>query len=126
MKYAIFLMALSSCLGCATVTTAHNFQDVNIEGDESPIETVMIENTGWTMFKILPIGSGNPEKPDKISCCIFRDTTTLQNNLDMLEREMKRVGATRIRNLSSKTAYESLFLLLFTRTACRTSAVLLK
>lgn len=126
MKYALFMTLLASCLGCATVTAARNFHGVSVEGDERVVETVMIENTGWTMFKIIPIGSGNPEKPNRNSCCLFEDTTTLQNNLDMLEHEMKRVGATRIKNLSSKTADESLFLLLFTRTACRTSAVLLK
>ena len=126
MKHSLFLALLASCLGCATITTANNYHGVDIEGNGSPIETVLIENTGWTMFKLLPIGSGNPEEPNRNSCCMFRDTTTLQNNLDMLEREMKRVGATRIKNLSSKTADESLFLLLFTRTACRTSAVLLK
>ena len=126
MKYAVLTMLLASCLGCATITTAHNFHNVNIEGNERPLETVMIENTGWTMFKMIPIASGNPKKPNRNSCCMFRDTTTLQNNLDMLECEMKRVGATRIKNLSSRSADESLFLLLFTRTACRTSAVLLK
>lgn len=126
MKHSLFLALLASCLGCASITTANNYHGVDFEGNESPIETALIENTGWTMFKVIPIGSGNPEKPNRNSCCLFEDTTTLQNNLDMLEREMKRVGATRIKNLSSKTADESLFLLLFTRTACRTSAVLLK
>ena len=126
MRYALFALFLASFLGCATVTTAHNFHGVNVEGDESPIETVMIENTGWTMFKFIPIGSGDPKNPNKNTCCMFEDTTTLQNNLDMLEAEMKRIGATRMKNLSSKTVDESLFLMLFTRTACHTSAVLLK
>ena len=126
MKIIAALITLAICNGCATVTAMHNHHDVNVEGNETPIETVMIENTGWTLFNVIPIGSGNPDKPNECSCRIFTDSTTLQNNLDMLEREMKRVGSTRIVNLYSKTIDESIFLLLFTRTACHTSAVLLK
>jgi uncharacterized protein YceK len=126
MKTFAALIALAICSGCGSVTTTHNHHDVNVEGDETPIETVMIENTGWTLFNVIPIGSGNPNLPNECSCRLFEDTTTLQNNLDMLEREMKRVGATRIVNLYSKTLDESIFFLLFTRTACHTSAVLLK
>jgi hypothetical protein len=121
---ALFVTAIFA--GCATITTTHDHHDVNVEGDETPIETVMIENTGWTLFNVIPIGSGNPDRPDECSCRIFEDTTSLQNNLDMLEREMKRVGSTRIVNLCSRTIDESIFLMLFTRTACHTSAVLLK
>ena len=120
------LLAVIAVSGCATITTAHNYHGVNVEGGEIPIESVVIENTGWKLFDFIPIGGGNPERPNRCSCCFFEDTTTLQNNLDMLEREMKSVGATRIVNLSSRTIDETMFILLLTRTACRTSAVLLK
>ena len=120
------LLALFAMAGCATVTTAHNYRGVNVEGGVVPIESVVIENTGWKMFNFIPIGGGNPEKPNRCSCRLFKDTTTLQNNMDMLEREMKSVGATRIVNLCSRKIDESVFILLLTRTACRTSAVLLK
>ena len=120
------LLAVIAVSGCATITTAHNYHGVNVEGGEIPIESVVIENTGWKLFDFIPIGGGNPERPNRCSCCFFEDTTTLQHNLDMLEREMKSVGATRIVNLSSRTIDETVFILLLTRTACRTSAVLLK
>jgi hypothetical protein len=126
MKTIAALVTLAICAGCATITTTHNHHDVKVEGNEKPIETVMIENAGWTLFNVIPIGSGNPDRPNECSCRILADTTTLQNNLDMLEREMKRVGSTRIVNLCSRTIDESIFLMLFTRTACHTSAVLLK
>lgn len=126
MKTIAILIAFAICAGCATVTTTNNHHDVNVEENETPIETVMIENTGWMLFNVIPIGSGNPDRPNECSCRMFEDTTTLQNNLNMLEWEMKRVGATRIANLYSKTLDESIFFLLFTRTACHTSAVLLK
>lgn len=126
MKAIAFLLFLALFGGCASVTTAHNFHGVDMENHGTPIETVMIENTGWNLFKVVPIGSGDPSKPNAYSFRLFRDTTTLQNNLDMLEREMKSVGATRIVNLYSKTIDENVFIMLFTRTTCRTSAVLLK
>jgi hypothetical protein len=119
--FAVFAMT-----GCATVTTAHNYHGVNVEGGGTPIESVVIENTGWKLFDFISIGGGDPEKPNMCSCRLFEDTTTLQNNMDMLEREMKSVGATRIVNLCSRKVDESVFILLLTRTACRTSAVLLK
>ena len=122
----IALLSVLAMAGCATVTTAHNYHGVNVEEGEVPIESVVIENTGWKIFDFIPIGGGDPERPNSCSCRLFEDTTTLQNNLDMLEREMKSVGATRIVNLCSRKIDESVFILLFTRTACRTSAVLLK
>ena len=122
----IALLSVFAMAGCATVTTAHNYHGVNVEGGEVPIESVVIENTGWKIFDFIPIGGGNPERPNSCSCRLFEDTTTLQNNLDMLEGEMKSVGATRIVNLCSRKIDESVFILLLTRTACRTSAVLLK
>lgn len=126
MKVFALIPLLLIATGCTTVTTAHNFRDVDIESNETPIETVMIENTEWKLFQFIPIGSGNPEKPNRCSTLLFENSANLQNNLDMLEREMRSVGATRIVNLSSKTIDESVFILLLTRTACRTSAVLLK
>ena len=119
--FSVFAMA-----GCATITTAHNYHGVNVEGGEVPIESVVIENTGWKIFDLIPIGGGDPQRPNSCSCRLFEDTTTLQNNLDMLDKEMKSVGATRIVNLCSRKIDESVFILLLTRTACRTSAVLLK
>ena len=122
----IALLSVLAMAGCATITTAHNYHGVNVEGGEVPIESVVIENTGWKIFDLIPIGGGDPQRPNSCSCRLFEDTTTLQNNLDMLDKEMKSVGATRIVNLCSRKIDESVFILLLTRTACRTSAVLLK
>lgn len=122
----LLFLPLAFASGCATVTTADNFHGVRPEGRGTPIETVMIENTGWQFLKFIPLGGGNPEKPNRCSCVFFEDTTTLDNNMAMLEREMKRVGATKVANLTSKTINETVFIILFSRTACRTSAVLLK
>lgn len=126
MKAIAILLFVALFGGCASVTTAHNFHGVDMENHGTPIETVVIENTGWTLLKLIPIGSGDPERPNTSSFRLFENTTTLQNNLDILEREMKSVGATRMVNLYSKTIDESVFIMLLTRRTCHTSAVLLQ
>lgn len=126
MKVLVFSLVAAMFAGCATIGSADNYCNVRMENGSLPIETVMIENSGWLLFSFIPIASGNPKMPNRCSFRLFEDTTTLQNNLDILEIEMKRVGATKFANLYSKTIDESVMFILFTRTACQTSAVLLK
>ena len=119
-------MALLVCAGCATIHRATDYHGVGIENGERPIETVEIENTAWLLFKFIPLGSGDPSRPNESGCRLFQNTVVLQNNLDMLEAEMKRVKARRAINLTSRKTDESMFILLLTRRAYHTSAVLLK
>jgi len=125
MKKALVILLLA-CSGCATINRASDYHGCGIESGETPLETVEIENTGWLLFKFIPLGSGAPERPNDNTCHFFKNTVTLQNNLEMLENEMKRIGATRIVNLTSRKTDESIFVILLTRRAYHTSAVLLK
>lgn len=123
------LIALAAALtlsGCATINTGNDYHGVRVEGGEAPIETIEIENTGWLLFRCIPLGSGDPLQPNRKTCRFFRNTVTLQNNLEMLEDEMERTGSTRVVNLSSRKTDESLFIIFLTRRAYHTSAVLLK
>ena len=126
MRLFFATMAVIACAGCATVNTANNYHDMGVEEGEMAIETVEIENAGWLLFKSIPLGSGNPLAPNRCSSKLFQNTVTLQNNLEMLEDEMERVNATRVANLTSRKTDESVFLILLSRVACHTSAVLLK
>ena len=112
--------------GCTTVRYSTTFHDVKVEDGETPLEIVEIENSGWELFKFIPLASGNPQKPNRLSCRWFRNTVTLQNNLDLLEQEMKARVATRFTNLISRNSEESFLFILLTRNAYHTSAVLLK
>ena len=126
-RCALFAFAAALvCAGCATIKSANDYHGMGIENGEQPIETVEIENTGWLLFKCIPLGSGDPLRPNACSCRFFRNTVNLQNNLEMLENEMERVGASRVANLTSRKTDESVFVILFTRRAYHTSAVLLK
>ena len=112
--------------GCTTVRYSTTFHDVKVEDGETPLEIVEIENSGWELFKFIPLASGNPEKPNQLSCRWFSNTVTLQNNLNLLEQEMKNRVATRFTNLTSRNSEESFLFVLLTRNAYHTSAVLLK
>lgn len=114
------------CAGCATVSTVDIYHDMGVEHGEKAIETVEIENSGWLLFKFIPLGSGNPHSPNSRSCRLFSNTVTLENNLVMLENEMKRVDAKRVANLTSRKTDESMFIVLLTHRTYHTSAVLLK
>ena len=127
MKSILTIFAMTMLLtGCATIRQSKIFHGVKVEDGEVPLETVEIENSGWKLFKFISLGSGDPRYPNKCSCRIFRDTVTLQNNLDMLEMEMKATGATRFTNLTSRNSEETFLFIVLTRNAYHTSAVLLK
>ena len=125
MRKLILPVLLACCAGCATIKRATDYHGAKIENGETPIETLEIDNTGWLLFKFIPLGGGDPQRPNKPGCYIFKNTVTLQNNLDMLKDEMKRVKATRVINLSSRKTDETIFVILLTRHAYHTSAVLL-
>jgi len=125
-KLLATLAAAALFTGCATIKQATDYHGANIEDGETPLETVEIENSGWMIFKFIPLGSGDPLRPNETTCRFFRNTVTLQNNLEMLEDEMERVQAKRVSNLTSRKTEESVFLILLTRYAYHTSAVLLK
>ncbi len=129
MKTTLPIFALATAMllaGCATIRQSKIFHGVKVEDGETPLETVEIENSGWELFKFIPLGSGDPRYPNKSSCRLFMDTVTLQNNLDMLEKEMMATGATRFTNLTSRNSEETFLFIVLTRNAYHTSAVLLK
>ena len=126
MRKIVLPILLACCAGCATIKCATDYHGARIENGEKPIETVEIENTGWLLFKFIPLGCGDPQHPNQPGCYLFENTITLQNNLDMLKTEMDRVKSTRVINLSSRKTDETIFVILLTRHAYHTSAVLLK
>lgn len=125
MRKLLLAVALA-CSGCTTIQRASDYHGMGSENGEQPIETIEIENTGWLLFRCIPLGSGDPLRPNEMTCRFFRNTVTLQNNLEMLEDEMERVGAKRVENLISRKTDESMFILLLTRRSYHSSAVLLK
>jgi len=112
--------------GCTSVHIQRTFNGVCVEGGRTPVETVEIENSGWYLFTCLPIASGDFSRPDRVSCRWFTDTVKLENNLKILDGEMKRTHVTEVANLTSHRSDEKFLVFILSRRAYHTSAVLLK
>ena len=113
-QLAIAAIAALMATGCATVTIT----------EENNFHGVAVKNTGWYLFSLIPIGSGNPEKPNKVSFKCFRDTATVENNMKLLEYAIKENGASGIRNITSFVTDEKIFVILLKRFTIHTSAEL--
>ena len=112
--------------GCMTSEVSHTADGVAGDGDRDHLLTVDIENVGWYLFDFIPIFCGNPDGVNKVSSCIFKDTLTLQNNIDELTRIVQREGAYEIGSIISHEETESVWILLLTRHGYHTSATLMR
>lgn len=127
MKRLISLFLLTVCTaGCATIHRSTRYNGARIENGDEPLETVEIENTGWMLFKCLPIASGDPARPNSGACRWFTDTVTLENNIKLFDLERQRLHTKRFINLASRNTEETFLFVLLTRNSYHTSAVLLK
>ena len=110
---AAALLGAAVC-GCSTVRVCH-------EGGHS---MCIIENSGWKIFNLIPIASGNPDRPNENSCKLLRNTVTLESNMKMLDWTMRKYGASGVRNLTSHMTDEQVLIMLFKRYTYHTSAEL--
>jgi len=83
-----------------------------------------VENSCLLVFDYIPICSGDPDNPSE--CIGFEDTTTLSNNLCMINRELVRQHADAIRELTSFRTEEQVFFFLLKRSTLHSSAELVR
>ena len=115
MKYTVVSFLLSTLLcGCASIESSR-------EGGQ---HMVSIKNTGWLFLNVIPLASGNVERPNTCSTDLFSNTVNLQNNISMLDRHVEKSGARGFRHLSSSQKEESILFFLFSRNIMHTSAEL--
>ena len=70
----------------------------------------LVENYGWRLFDLVPLVAGDPDSLHESGCKLFSDTVTLENNQKLLDRAIKRAGATGVRFQNSyMTDEQSLF-----------------
>jgi hypothetical protein len=108
--FALFLAAILA--GCATVETS----------DVGGRHMVVVSNSGWYLFNLIPIASGNPEKVNKVSCSLFSETATLENNYKILNDFVKASGAESVKTLKSFWSDESILVVLMKRHVIHTTA----
>ena len=115
MKRVLLTLFLSGLLaGCPTV----EFSGVGGR------KMVVVSNSSWYLFNLIPIASGNPEKVNRASCVLFSETATLGNNLKMLDGAARLSGAKTVKSLKSFWNDESVFVILMKRHVIHTSAEL--
>ena len=115
MKRIVLLMAALAFGGCSSVHVSHTGK-----------EMVIIENTGWYLFNLIPVASGDPENPNGHTCRIFSDTVTLESNMKLLDYAMEQENAVGVRDLTSFTTEEYVLIILLKRYVYHTSAELIK
>lgn len=125
-RRACLSVLLACAAGCASVETSRIFNGVRTDNGYVPHETVSVENTGWFLFNLIPLASGNPDLPNRADWRFFQNTVTLENNLKMLDAEMARRGATRFTNVTSRTKDDFYYFFLLYRRTCLTSAVIFR
>ncbi|MBO7482304.1 MAG: hypothetical protein J6U17_00260 [Kiritimatiellae bacterium] len=112
----IALAALAFALGgCASISYS----------DAGERHMVDIVNTGWYFLNFIPLASGDPDNPNGCSCKLFRQTTSLENNIKMLDRAIEERGAVDVRNVNSNWTDESILFILLKRHTFQTSAQLI-
>lgn len=126
MKFAFAVVSSFLVAGCATIDRIDGDRCAPVGSDATPVEAVQVMNTNWLLLSFLPIASGDPEDPNRVTCRWFRNTATLQNQMNMLEAEARRVGADKALDVTTAYSDEDVFLLLFRREKILTSAILVK
>lgn len=119
------LVALLLAAGCTTVKTTRVFNGVRVDGGRTPVATLSVENSGWFLFTCIPLASGDPNLVNECACRCFQNTVTLENNMQVLERELARQKVHEVANLTSHYEDEKYLIFLLSRRAYHTSAVLL-
>ena len=126
MKKSLVFAALAALAGCATVTTESVGDCFRVDEGAEPIESVAIDNTTWMLFSCIPLAGGDADNPNGCSCLPFRDTSTMENQMKMLQAEADRVGARKAVNVTTISTEEAALLFLIVREKLHTSAVLVK
>ena len=126
MKRLAFCVVAAALGGCATIDRLDGKLCKGTSDGKVPVEAVQVMNTNWKLLACIPLGSGNPDKPNRCSCSWFSNTVTLDNQLKMLEDEARRAGACRADNVVSDRSKESVLFFLLKREKLHTSAVLVK
>lgn len=119
-------LGLLAASGCVTVKEANDFQNVKVDGRQTPAAVVEVENSVWLLLNFIPLGSGDPSMPNKNACRWFRNTVSLETNMKVLHAKMDEMGVHEVANLTSRYADEKYLLFLLAHRTCHTSAVLVK
>jgi len=117
MRKLLALLALGATLaGCYSINVS----------DEGGRKMCLVDNSCLLLFGFIPIVSGDITSEFDTDFVFWQDTTTVENNLRLVERAMRQERATNWRETSSFRDNESVLVFLLKRTTLRTSAELIQ
>ena len=125
-RIALIAFAALAFSGCMTSEISRATEGVPGDGGEDHLLSVDIENVGWYLFDSIPLLCGNPQGVNEASSVVFRNTLTLQNNLDELMRIVQREGSYTIGSVMSHEVSESVWVFVVSRHGFHTSATLMR
>ena len=92
------LLLLSACTS-VEVGNKLNQQKITI-GEETPIAHIYANCFGYYLFNCIPLVTGDTEDPN--SFCMFEHTVKAENVVELLTKEAKKRGATRVIDITSQ------------------------
>jgi len=105
-SHVMFVLAAALLLavtGCASINKGVELDDLKLtEGGSEPIAHINGSNWGIYFLPMLPILTGDSDKPGS-GISAFSDTVTVGDTVHMVTREAKELGATKITDLRSDT-----------------------
>ncbi len=117
-RFGVCLVALTLfCAGCSSVRISH-------EGGHTMAD---IANSGWFLFNVIPLASGNPAKPgNSFTCSLFSDTVTMSSNMQLLNYALEQENAVAAKDIVSYVTEENILFIVAKHKVLRTSAELVK
>ncbi len=116
MKQLLFLTLALILTGCTSINVSH-------EGGHTMVD---IANTGWYLFNIIPLASGDPDTPeDDYTCNFFDDTVNLEGNMKLLAYAIRQNNALGAKEIISYVTEENILFILAKHRVLRTSAELI-
>jgi hypothetical protein len=114
MRKSLLILLAALLSGCASVEVS----------DVGRRKMVVVSNSGWYLFNLIPLASGNPDHVNNATCLFCSETATLENKLKILNKVVKDTGADSVESVKSYWSDESVFVILMKRHVINTSAEL--
>lgn len=110
------LTGVALCHGCYSVRLSN----------EGGRQMCTVENSCLKILGFIPVGSGDIDSPYEKDWVCFEDTTTLFNNIRLVERAMEKTRSTGILSATTYRSDEQVIIFLLKRSTLHTSVELTK
>ncbi len=111
MKYFLFccLMTITALVlaSCTNVEVNRDFKGLWLEdANQKPVANIHDEIYGYYLFNVFPVFTGSANSEGGMN--MFQDTVKVENAVALLTKTASGLGATKVTNLTSRTANSGL------------------